>query len=145
MKKLVAILVMAVLLMGVGLPASASAIGNWSHGVLYWSRDEVSSLFSPELVRKLNLSSSQRSSLNGLLNRNWGYRSNDRYSSQLEALFRIGGLGSGSRVVIQRENNNFQTFLNILPFETMISQTRDVRGHLRDVACLAVQIQIRNH
>ena len=34
MKKLVAILVMAVLLMGVGLPASASAIGNWSDGVL---------------------------------------------------------------------------------------------------------------
>ncbi len=129
MKKFVAILVMAGLLMGVGLPASASAIGNWSDGVLYWSRDEVNSLFSPELVRTLNLSSSQRSSLNGLLNRNWSYRSNDRYSSQLEALFRMGGLGSGSRVVIQRENNNLQTFLTILAFGAMVSQARDDRGY----------------
>ncbi len=129
MKKFVAILVMAGLLMGVGLPASASAIGNWSDGVLYWSRNEVDSLFSPELVRKLNLSSSQRSSLDGLLKRNWSYRSNDRYSSQLEAIFRMGGLGSGSRVVIQRENNNLQTFLTILAFGTMISQARDDRGY----------------
>ena len=128
MKKIVAGLVIAGLFLGIGLPVAAHAREPSLDGVVYWSEEEVDSLFSPDLMRTLNLSPSQRSSFQELRSRDWGYRPDHRYSRDLDVLFNLGRMtrpGGSSRVVIERRNDNFQTFLTLLTFGILLSQAQD--------------------
>jgi len=128
MKKIVAGLVIAGLFLGIGLPVAAYAREPSLDGVVYWSEEEVDSLFSPDLMRTLNLSPSQRSSFQELRSRDWGYRPDHRYSRDLDVLFNLGRMtrpGGSSRVVIERRNDNFQTFLTLLTFGILLSQAQD--------------------
>ncbi len=128
MKKIVAGLVIAGLFLGIGLPVAAYAREPSLDGVVYWSEEEVDSLFSPDLMRTLNLSPSQRSSFQELRSRDWGYRPDHRYSRDLDDLFNLGRMtrpGGSSRVVIERRNDNFQTFLTLLTFGILLSQAQD--------------------
>lgn len=128
MKKLVAGLVIAGLFLGIGLPVAASAREPSLDGVVYWSEEEVDSLFSPELMRTLNLSSSQRRSFQDLRSRDWNYRPDHRYSRDLDSLFNLGRIirpGGSSRIVVERRSDNFQTFLTLLTFGILLSQAQD--------------------
>jgi hypothetical protein len=128
MKKILAGLVIAGFLMGIGLPVPALAREPSLDGVVYWSEDEVNSLFSPDLMRTLNLTHSQRNAFQELRGRDWGYRPDHRYSRDLDALFSLGRVmrPGGSRVVIERGgSNDLDTFLAILAFGLLVSQTQD--------------------
>jgi len=128
MKKILAGLVIAGFLMGIGLPVPALAREPSLDGVVYWSEDEVNSLFSPDLMRTLNLTHSQRNAFQELRGRDWGYRPDHRYSRDLDALFSLGRVmrPGGSRVVIERGgSNDLDTFLAILAFGLLVSQAQD--------------------
>ena len=127
MKKITALLVLGSLFLGTGLSVAASAAGPDLDGVVYWAEEEVDSLFSPELMRALALTPSQRGSFQELRDRDWGYRPEHRYSGQLDALFGLGGMirPGGPRVVIERENDNLRTFLALLAFGLLLSQAQD--------------------
>lgn len=127
MKKITALLVLGSLFLGTGLSVAASAAGPDLDGVVYWAEEEVDSLFSPELMRALALTPSQRGSFQELRGRDWGYRPDQRYSGQLDALFGLGGMirPGGPRVVIERENDNLRTFLALLAFGLLLSQSQD--------------------
>ena len=128
MKKIVALLVLGSLFLGTGLSVAASAGEPDLDGVVYWSEDEVNSLFSPDLMRTLNLTPGQRNSFQELRSRDWGYRQDHRYSRDLDALFSLGRMirPGGSRVVIERGgSNNLDAFLAVLAFGILISQAQD--------------------
>ena len=127
MKKITALLVLGSLFLGTGFSVAASAAGPDLDGVVYWAEEEVDSLFSPELMRALALTPSQRGSFQELRGRDWGYRPDDRYSGQLDALFGLGGMirPGGPRVVIERDNDNLRTFLALFAFGLLLSQAQD--------------------
>lgn len=125
MKRIAVALVIAGILVGTGLPTYAAVRDGRGDDALYWSREDVDSLFSSDLVRSLNLSRDQRNSLNDLRRRDWGRHTGDQYPRGLEALFDLGRLHGGSRVVIERGNNNLETFLALLSIGILISQNQE--------------------
>ena len=128
MRKIVAGLIISGLLLGIGLPVPASAREPSLDGVVYWSEKEVNSLFSPDLMRTLDLSPSQRRSFQELRSRDWGYRPDHRYSRDLDVLFNQGRMirpGGSSRVVIERRSDDFQTLLTLLTFGILLGQAQD--------------------
>jgi len=127
MRKITALLLLGSLFLGTGLSVAASAAGPDLDGMVYWAEEEVDSLFSPELMRALALTPSQRSTFQELRGRDWGYRPDQRYSGGLDAIFSLGGMirPGGPRVVIERENDNFRTFLALLAFGLLLSQAQD--------------------
>lgn len=86
---------------------------------MYWSKDDVDNLFSPELLRSLDLSRNQRNSLDELRHRDWGYRQNGSYQTDLNPLLNIGRLSNGSG------NDNLETFLALLAIGVLIDQAQD--------------------
>jgi len=127
MRKIVAMLVLGSLFLGAGFAVAASAVEPNLDGVVYWSEEEVDSLFSPELMRTLALTPNQRNTLQELRGRDWGYRPDHRYSGQLDALFGLTRVirPGGPRVVIERENDNLRTFMALLAFGILLSQAQD--------------------
>ncbi len=127
MKKIVAMFVLGSLFLGTGFSVAVSAVEPNLEGVVYWSEEEVDSLFSPELMRTLALTPNQRNTFQELRGRDWGYRPDHRYSGQLDALFGLTRMirPGGPRVVIERENDNLRTFMALLAFGILLSQAQD--------------------
>lgn len=128
MKKIrgvVVVLVMAGIFLGSGITAYAAPRDSGLDGVVYWNRQDVDDLFSPDLVRSLHLTRDQRNSLDELRRRDWNDRPRDRYSRDLDVLLNLRRSHGGYRIEVGRENNNLQTFLTLLTIGVLISDAQD--------------------
>lgn len=129
--------------LGVALPAFAATDNRDVRNVLPNVRGEIDSLLSPEVLRSLNLSRSQRDSLDELRRRDWDDRRDDRKDYRrddhrfddrfdrwdgrdLGRLFDLGRRGYGYDVRIERgDDDNFRTFLALLALGLYFSESQD--------------------
>lgn len=130
MKKTLAALVVATLFFGPGIPYTAMARDFDIDDGVYWSRGDVEDLLSPGLMRSLNLSRSQRSSLDDILQRNLG-RHDYRAPRGLPPLPHIRRPGGG-RIVIEEKRDNLNTFVALLSLGIMLSRMQDDDRYYHD-------------
>jgi len=140
----------AALCLGVVLPANAATDPRIPVNDMRSVREDIDSLLTPELLGSLNLTRSQRDSLEELRRRDWddlrdgrredrrdyrrdGYRFDNRFDrwdgrdlGRLFGLFDLGRRGYGYDVRIERgDDDNFRTFLALLALGLYFSQSQD--------------------
>ncbi|MGC9373022.1 MAG: hypothetical protein ACP5DY_06840 [Thermovirgaceae bacterium] len=123
MKRFLTVLVIGGFFLGLGIPATANARDLDIGDGVYWSKEDVDDLLSPQILRSLSLNRRQRDSLEDLLRRDWGRGRDDRYRD-LDSLFGGSRLGGG-RIVIERDNDNLDTILALLGFGILMNRIND--------------------
>lgn len=141
---------LAALCLGVALPAHAASDAADLYSLTRSVRSDIDSLLTPEVLDSLNLTRSQRDSLDELRRRDWDDRRSDRRDDRrddrrndrrfdnrfdrwdgrdlgsLLGLFDLGRRGYGYDVRIERgDDDNFRTFLALLALGLYFSESQD--------------------